>query len=368
MTRTTLVLLLCVACGDDSHAPGDGAPGRSRAVIVAGSFMAGETGVMSELTFDPPAVLQRVAPNGAVSADPLLRKVGGELFVVNRDSNNITILDAATYAVSGQLATGAGSNPQDVAVWGDKLFVATFRMAGVLVLPHGGGAPQAIDLSAFDPDGEPNCVSAYTVGDEVYVACGLLDEDYKPRGPGRIAVIDAATNAVKTSFSMASRNPFGVFEQLPADVLGGDLVIPTVPSFTDFSTGCVERIETGAAPKSNGCVVTNSAVGGYVGRLAFQRRAGASLQWMIVNKSDPMPRGNLQTFDLGTQALLPGPVSPATQVLVDVAVCPSGLIVVADRTMAANGLRVYDGSVEQTASPLPVGLQPASAHGLACYE
>ncbi len=377
MIRSVLglpLLLAAAACGDNHPGrpdapPADAAPPGSRAVIVAGNFMPGEAGVMSVLSFDPVAVDLRVAPAGAIGSDPVLRRAGGELLVVNRaEGNNVTILDAATFAVKAQLATGAGSNPQDVAVFGDKLFVPAFGTAGVVVVTRSTGARETIDLSSLDPDGEPNCVSAYTVGDEVYVACELLDLTFKPRGPGRIAVIDAATNAVKTTFPLANANPLGAFEQLPAGVLGGDLVIPTVPSFTDFSTGCVERVQTGAAPKANGCVVANQALGGNAARVDVQIRFGTPLLWLIVSKFDTEPRGNLQGYDLMTQTLWPAPLSPPSQVLIDLAVCPNGMIVVADQTMAANGLRVHDGITEQTAAPLPIGLRPGSPHGLACYE
>lgn len=367
-----LALLLLAACGDNLSGrpdapPPDAAPG-ARAVIVAGSFMPGGGGVMSVLSFDPPAVDPRVAPAGAVGDDPVLRRFGDELFVVNRaEGNNVTILDAATFAVKAQLATGAGSNPQDVAAFGDKLFVPAFDTAGVLVIARGSGARETIDLSALDPDGEPNCVSAYTVGDEVYVACELLDLTFQPRGPGQIAVIDAATNAVKTTFPLAHANPFGAFERLPAGVLGGDLVIPTVPSFTDFSTGCVERVQTGAAPRANGCVVGNAELEGYAARVDFQDRLGTPLLWLVVSKFDTEPRGNLQGYDLLTSTLWPEPLSPPSQVLVDLAVCPDGRIALADAALAANGLRVHDGITEQTTAPLPIGLRPGSPHGLACY-
>jgi len=378
MIRSDLLLVtfsaLLAACGDNLAGPrdapaGDASPAKPRAVIVAGNFMPGEAGVMSSLSFDPLNVDQHVAPNGAVGSDPMIRKVGGELFVVNRaDGNNVTILDAVTFAVKDQLSTGPGSNAQDVAVAGDKLFVPAFGTAGVVVVTRGTGTRTAIDLSALDPDGQPNCVSAYHVDGEIYVACELLDAQFKPRGPGRIAVIDAATNAVKTSFAMVNENPFGVFEPLPEGVLGGDLVIPTVPSFSDFATGCVERIQTGDAPKSNGCVVTNAALGGYVARIAFQRQGATSIQWMVINKFDTAARGNLQGYDLETSQLWSTPVSSPTQVLVDTAVCPNGVVVVADQTMASNGLRVYEGTVERTTAPLPIGLRPGSSHGLVCYE
>jgi hypothetical protein len=369
---------LAAACGDNLAAPdgpvADATPPQVRAVIAAGTFMQGESGVLSALAFDPPAVSRRVAPSGAVGSDPVLRRAGGELLVVNRTEGNVTILDAATFAVKEQLATGAGSNPQDVAVVGDQLFVPALASAGVIVLTRGTSARGVIDLSALDPDGQPNCVSAYAVAGEIYIACGVLDSMFMPRGPGQIAVIDAATHAVKTTFPLANRNPFGLFERLPSgvpgDVLGGDLVIPTVPSFADFSTGCVERVATGAAgaaPSARGCVVSNQALGGFAARVDVQARGGPIL-WLVVSWYDTEPRGNLQGFDLVTEKLWPAPASPPAQVLVDVAVCPNDLIVVADQATATNGLRVYDGLTEQTTAAMPIGLRPGSSHGLACYQ
>jgi hypothetical protein len=41
--------------------------------------------------------------------------------------------------------------------------------------------------------------------------------------------------------------------------------------------------------------------------------------------------------------------------------------VVADTTRNANGLRVYEGTVEKTTAALPIGLPPTSTRGLECY-
>jgi len=364
------------ACGDnlagppsEAGMPPDGRPGGPRAVIAAGTFTPGESGLLSTLAFDPFKVAPRVDPSGAIGSDPMIRRIGGELLVVNRaDGNNVTILDDQTFIAKVQLATGPGSNPQDVAVYADKLFVPAFGTAGVVVLSRTSiGDREVIDLSAIDPDGEPNCVSAYTVGDEIYVACEVLDPSYKPRGPGQIVVLDAASNAVKTTFSLASTNPFGVFEQLPAGVLGGDLVIPTVPSFGDFSEGCLERVQTSPSPRPNGCVVANRDLGAYPARTDVQLRDGTPILWLIASSFDTAPHGRLMGYDLAAGTLWPAPISPDAQVLVDLAVCPNGLIVVADQTTAANGLRVYDGLTEKTTAALPVGLRPGSSHGLACY-
>ena len=51
----------------------------------------------------------------------------------------------------------------------------------------------------------------------------------------------------------------------------------------------------------------------------------------------------------------------------DLAVCPGGEIVVADKTMDANGLRVYRGTTEVTTAALPIGKPPLSSRGIVCY-
>ncbi|MBX3155812.1 MAG: hypothetical protein KF773_07425 [Deltaproteobacteria bacterium] len=375
MTRsTTLALVLALAaCGDDtSNKTPDGAlpdapPAVPRAVVVSGNFMPGQPGVMSSLDLGTTTVAQRVAPNGAVAEDPMVRHFGDELFVVNRASgNNVTILNASTFALVEQLATGAGSNPQDVAVVGGKLYVPGFGTAGVVVVPRGGGAPTTIDLSALDPDGKPDCVSAFAVGTNVFVACELLDETFTPRGPGKIVVIDTATDTVKGApLTLTNVNPFGVFERMPEDQ-GGDLVIPTV-SFADGS-GCIERVTTGATPTAPGCLVQNQALGGFAARTAFQDVGGMPVMWVVSSSFGANgPVGALRAFDLTTKMLVSGTVTPATQLIVDVVGCPDGSVVVSDQTMAANGLRVYNGTTEKTTAPLAIGLAPNSNHGLVCY-
>src|SRR5262249_55743956 len=161
-----------------------------RAVVATPSAAFGvPPGVLSTLDPATQAVRQNVSA-GLVGSDPFLRHLGDRLYIVNRGEGNITILDASSLFYLDQLATGGGTSPQDVAVVGDKLYVPALGSSGVVVLQHG-EEPKSIDLSAMvgDPDGKPDCVSAYAVGDKVYVACGLLDGTFTPRAVGQVAVI-----------------------------------------------------------------------------------------------------------------------------------------------------------------------------------
>jgi hypothetical protein len=353
-------------CGDDLRpAPPVGPP---HAVVVSGDFNPGHPGVLS--TYDPVTgvVRKNAAPAMVVGDDPVLRHIGHELFIVNRsDGNNVTILDDQTLAFEEQLGTGPGANPQDVAVIDDRLYVPAYGSAGVLVLTRGSTVTSVIDLSADDPDGKPNCESVYLVGRDLYVVCQLLDDTQMflpPRGPGKVYVIDSATERVRASLTLGHDNPFSLLEQVPAGAPhGGELVVGTV-KFADGS-GCVERIVPGAAPEVAGCLVDNAALGGYASRIAFQADTAGALGFFAVPTMSP--DADLRTLDLSSGMMRPGALNASTEIVLDVAVCPGDQIVAADPTQDANGLRMYQGNTETTPAALPIGLPPASTHGLVCY-
>lgn len=367
------LLLLVAACGDDHHnkpdaPPVDAAPPPPRAIVVAGDYTAGHPGVLSVLDLTSRTVMQNVGPAMAVDDDPMIRKVGNELFVINRAANNITILDANDLHLVEQLGTGAASNPQDVAVVGNKLYVPTFGTKGVTVLTRGSATTTEIDLSADDPDGKPNCNSIYAVGNDLYVTCEILDNSQQflpPRGPGKVYVVDAAANTIKTTLTLGHVNPFGLLEQIPqGPLVGGDLLIPTV-NFNDGS-GCIERIATKPTPMAAGCVIDNTMLGGYASRIDFDSEAGTVVMFAAVPSSDFM-HAALRGFDMQTLSLWAQPLNPMAEVIGDVALCPQGVIVVTDTTKPNGGLRVYQGTTEVTTEPLPIGLGFFSAHGIVCY-
>jgi hypothetical protein len=367
MTKTVFVIastmaLALAACGDEGGAQRPAGP--PRAVIVAGDFKMGDPGVLSTLDPATGVVAMNVGPALAVGADPILRHFGTELFIINRGENNITILDDQTLALVEQLGTGASSNPQDVAVLGTKLYLPTLGTT-VTVLTRGSTATSQIDLSADDPDGKPDCNSVYLVGSDLYVSCGVLDETFAARGPGLVHVIDTATSRIKTTVMLSHRNPLGLFERIPGSgPQGGDLLMTTVEDFVT-KAGCVERVTTGATPSVAACLVDNAMLGGYASRTDPEVDADGSIVWTAV--ATDYPKADLRAYDMTLAALWAGPLNPTTQAIGDVAHCPSGELVVVDSTTNANGLRIYNGTTEQTTAALPIGLGFFSQHGLVCY-
>jgi hypothetical protein len=351
------------ASGGTADAPGmvdSATPAPPVAIVAAGDYTAGHPGVLGALDIDTMTMTPMAGPAGAVGDDPMLRAYGGNIYIVNRsDGNNVTILDASTRMFVDQLSTGAGSNPQDVAVLGQTLYVPVYGGAGVAVLTRGSTTIDTIDLSSYDPDGKPNCVSVYLVGTDLYIACELADDSmfFAPRGPGAVFVYDTTMGTVRAMVTMATKNPFGVFHKLEND----DLVIPTV----DFSagTGCVEKIMVGMTPTSGGCVVNNSDMGAaYVNRIEMY----GNTMWMSWTASD-YAHATVQAFSLSLNTLASPALTPSTEVAGDVAVCRDGTVVIADQTMNASGVRVYKGGSEVTTAPLSAGLPTKSTNALVCY-
>lgn len=335
----------------------DAPPAHVRAVVAATDF---STGTLSVLDVTTGMMMTNVAPADAVGGDPVLRKVGDELFIVNRDAGkNITIIDADTFAFVEKLGTGDGSNPQDVAVVGNKLYVPTYGNKGAVVLTRGQSGATYLDFSAADPDGKPNCSSAYYAGGKVFIACNLLDDaNSMPRGPAKVFVIDPSNDSVTDTLTLATKNPFSLFEQVSHDALAhaDELLIGTI----EFSTqaGCIERIIANGIPSTAGCLVNNTMVApGYVGRFSLD---GSTALVSVLN----FPSGLVRRLDLTTGTL---GASLTTQQASDVAVCPSGQFVTADPS-ATGGLRVYEADgTEITAMAYDAGKTVKATHGLVCY-
>ncbi|HTR50192.1 MAG TPA: hypothetical protein VMJ10_05750 [Kofleriaceae bacterium] len=363
--------LLAAACGSSNKAKPDGAGiddapnGPPLAVVVAGDYMMNSPGTLAVVNLDTQAVTHP-APAGSVDDDPMIRHFGSDLYIVNRDLANITILDATTFTLIDQISTGTGSNPQDVAVVGNTLYVPVFAGKGVAVLTRGSQTMTTIDLSADDPDGKPNCNSAYVVGTNVYVSCELLDDTMPstlpPRGPGKVYVIDSTTNTVSTTVTMQNDNPFGIFQPLTS----GDLSIPTVNFDSPTGdAGCVEKITTSGTPASGGCTANNTQLNGYASGISIAPQpSGDSVMFLAVSD---YPSANLQGFDLGTSTLWPAPISASSELVESVASCPDGEVVATDGTMATPGVRIYSGTAEKTTAPIDIGAPTANANAIVCY-
>jgi hypothetical protein len=356
------------ACGDNVGlaAPDAAPPVNPTAAAVSGDFNV--TGVFT--TVD---VVERTARTNALAGvaggDPYLRRIGDELLIVNRDrGENVTVLGGSPLALIDQYATGGGSNPQDVAVVGGKLYVPALGGAGVVVIDRATRATTTIGFPAIDPDGKPDCVSAFAVGARVYVACGVLDETFTPRGNGKLVVVDSTRDAIELTLELPAPNPIGlVTGSEPSSALGGDLLVATAPSFTDAGTGCLARVRTTGTPAVTGCLVDNADLGAYANRVAVS--ADGAKVWIAAALYAPdfsSQTGALRAYEVGA-GRLGEVVSLADQQLLDVAACPDGRIVAGDSRAGQSGLRVFLDGVEETTAPIGIGRPTGGGNGLVCW-
>ncbi|MBK7534989.1 MAG: hypothetical protein IPI49_06325 [Myxococcales bacterium] len=359
-----LALLSLGACGDDLVPPGPEQPPTApvKAVVVSGDFNA--TGVLSLVDVEARTVRAN-ALAGVAAADPVIRRLGKELFVVNRfgpTGSSVTVLDAATLQVKHQLSTGTNSNPQDVAVIGDALYLPALDTAGVVVLQRN-GLRSLLDLSSLDPDGKPDCVSAWAMGTELMVVCGVLQNFVAVRD-AKVVVIDTVSGAMRQG-ALPERNPVGFLQPTPADsVFGGDLLVATADFGAPMSR-CVLRISPATLQAS--CAVPNSAIGGVANHLELDDETDSLLVTGTYYDSNFQLRGALRAVSLATGAVAPQALSPASHAIADFAVCPGGAVVATDAGPGVSGVRIYHGGVETTTAPLAIGLPPSSQNGVVCY-
>ncbi len=338
---------------------------RATAFIVAGDFTSG-TGIASTIGIPSLEVTSNVI-DGVVSSDPVLRYHDDKLYIVNRfGHDNITILDAASKSLITQISTGAGTNPQDVAVVGTKLYIAALGAPGILVIDTESPTDiQTIDLASLDAnDGIPDCNSIALAGDNVIATCGLL-QSFSAVGPGKVVVIDTTDDTLSNTFDLTTANPFGLLQATPADaMLDGDLLIGTVADFfTGLTTGCVERISVGETPESKGCLVSNADLGGYATGYAYGSNSDVYIS-VTSGFGENGPEAEVRRYDLQAEALDRATVNSSGQSLFDLARCPTGEWLFAD---SAGGIRVYgNGGTEFTTMPLDIGLPPID-NGIVCY-
>ena len=362
--KSQLIALVLAACGDNGAAPDaratvdspasstDGGPTTLHAVTVAPSASFGvPPGILSALNLSTLTMKQNISA-GTIGSDPVLKKIGDKLYIVNRGENNVTVLDAATFDYLGQLGTGAASNPQDVAVVGDKLYIPALGTTGVVVGKLGETATTTIDLHTILATNttQPDCVAAFAVGTDVYVACENLNNGFQPVTNGLIAVIDSTTDTVRTHFSLPVKNPQSLMHQLPDNRL--------VVSTYDAMNGCIAAITPGATPTA-ACLTTNTLLGGEPTTVVLE---GTKI-WVAYTTN--FTDGWVRAYDTASSTFAPV-MNAAAETLRDLTVCPDGKLVVADFT-GNGGLRVYDGATELTTAEVPIGLKVGFGNGLVCY-
>jgi hypothetical protein len=337
----------------------DGARRGGRAVVVTTDF---ETGLLATVGVARPHRVAR--PDVPIHADAVLRVAEGRVYVVNRFlGDNLQVLDPRRgFATLRQCSTGPGSNPHDVAVVERRrAYVTRYDRAELWIVdPEAPGCDGfrrgTIDLAAFaDADGLPEMDQMARVGDRLFVTLQRLDRPrrFAPTGPSVIAVIELATDAVVGTIPLAGANAFGDASGLVREPGTGKLLIAGAGDIYRTGDGGIERIDP-VALRAEGVIVDERTLGGSV------------TDFLVVSAT----KGYAVVLDEGLTNVLvafdPSGVRPVRRLLArmqflpDVALGPDGLLWLADRSLPAPGVRLFDPTddTQLTRQAIDVGLPP----------
>lgn len=154
------------------------------------------------------------------NSDAILRASHGKLFIINRGSASIQVVDLASHQQEADYSVGAGSNPQDIILTSlDKAYVSRLdaqrdlnNQDDVLVInPINGELITSIDLTEYtDPSGDRLARAAQMTlaGNKLYVLLQDLGADFSASFTGKLVIINTEDNKVIKSHPLASYNPY----------------------------------------------------------------------------------------------------------------------------------------------------------------
>ncbi len=294
-----------LSCGStESAAPGTCAPSAARGTCAPLDAIAATSDYAS-------SQLGAFALDGGASfasgidlgADPALASSRGRAFYLARDLGDVIEVDPrcgrplSKFSANDPSFAGS-SNPQDVAVAPDgALWIPLYNVPEILLLTPSCTVSRKIDLSTFDPDGNPQA-NAITIVDGVgsppsskaFVALERLDDhdQLKSKQPSLMIEIDVASGAVQAQVELAGRNPFGLMQEI-----GGILYLAEPGNFdsiTEQQAG-IERFDTSTLTTQ--LLVPETALGGSVAEVAVTAGCGVA----IVADASSVNATSLVSFD-----------------------------------------------------------------------
>ena len=304
-----------------------------------------------------------------IPSDAIGRHHDGLLYIVGRGSaNTLQVYDPADgFSLVHEFSLGSGRNLQDIAFASDgTAYVSCYDEAVLLQIDVANEQILATySTAAFaDADGLPETSWMILYGDRLYITCQILDRDYyyMPTGPGQILVfdttarqwvdVDAGTAGIQ-GITLQGWNPYTPLEIVPYGPGGADQLRVGCMGNYAVADGGIEAVDPATAA-SNGFLVTEQELGGDV--VGAVSTGATSLHALV---SDASFYTSLRRIDLTA-----GQVTLVDQgndyVHADVVWDGDFQVFVADRTLGAAGVRVFDAvsGAELTSTPLSTGLPP----------
>jgi hypothetical protein len=333
----------------------------ARAVIVTTDF---ETGRLAVTRAERPRRAHVL--DTPIHADAIVRASGGQVFVVNRlGGDNVQVLDPRRLTTRLQCSTGTRSNPHDIAVVAPtKAYVTRHGEPDLWIVDPSARSCDRfrigrIDLGAFaDADGIPEMNQLAVVGSRLFVTLERLDRlhGFDPAREGALAVVDTTADAVEAIVPLLATHPFGDASGLPRDPASGALLVNLAGRFARVGDGGIQRVDPATLVAEPGFLLSEDAAGGSITDFVL---VSAARGYAIVFVPGDPPRNVVVAFDpvagVVTRRLLTRPTY-----LPDLALAPDGLLWLADQSLPAPGIRIFDPRTDTqlTRRALPLGLPP----------
>ncbi len=298
----SLILIIAVFSGcseeddDDDNPVG---PGSSSGLIVV------NTGGSDEYNISVVDYVNNVAYNDLlpVNGTCILTQYGDDVYIVDKDGDRIIKFDPESRSAIGEMSTGAGSAPHNVAfVSATKAYVTMSDSAAVKIInPASMESLGSIDISSLaDEDGDPDQGYAVIKNGKLYVPLrrsnGRSLTDYSS-----VAVIDMSADSLVTEIILQTNGTAGANicsmggEAGRSSRVDGPLYIYSIGSVSDDSDGAIELINPD--DMASQVLYTESDIGGSITTWIFDTSATGWLVSGLAERSGGQGWG-LTRFDL----------------------------------------------------------------------
>jgi len=193
---------------------------------------------------------------------PTQPQPSGQVLLIDRQNSTLTWVAPKTCEVTRQVNIGAGKavNPQDVIpVSATKAYVTRYapEASDLLAIdPSTGTTGARIDLKPSAPTGAtpvlPDPSRGVFLDGKVYVVLTALSADSKMGAPGRVVIVDPATDAVTGTIDLALKNCGSIAVVDKALVVGCGGVYGDPNQTTDSGVAWIDTSATPPAVKVRG--------------------------------------------------------------------------------------------------------------------
>lgn len=312
----------------------------SDAIVVASDYVSSRVGSFS---LDGTANLDWTGVD--LGGDPILATSRGRAFFIARDKDLIFELDPGCGEPRGKIDVHdpkrpGTTNAQDVAIAPDGTWwVPRFNEPALTVMDDHGTVTKTIDLSMYDPDGNPNAsaIQIIEVGgaSKAFVALERLDDhdQLKSKLPSWMLRIDLVSGAAD-HVELVGRDPFGTM-----DAVNGVFYLAAPGNFdaADEATAGVERFDP--VSFTSKLLASESDLGGSVARLAISEKCGAAI---VADPTTNVNRTSVVVFDPQSGRVIAKNVFGPTEGFDLSSLAWKGnLLLIGDRRRAAEGFPIH---------------------------